>query len=112
MQEQTRPDLAHAASEMAANHIKVVQYVETLPSRIDELVAATAREDWNEVRRASRHLARGSRACGYRAVSALAERVHHEVNRPHNLLGVKRSLIRLIGTCGRTGQRRAGTTTR
>jgi hypothetical protein len=105
MNDQTRPDVAHLAATMAANHAKVVQYARTLSDRIDNLVEATVRRDWGEVRRISQQLTDDGRSCGYRAVSALAQRVCDELDKPGNEIGVKRSLIRLIGICSRTGTR-------
>ena len=108
MNSQDFPDVSQMAAQMAANQARVADYVETLTARVDELVAAAGRGDWDEVRRVSGRLAQRSRAQGYRAVSALAQRVHDEAARPHNALGVKRSLIRLIGTCGRAENRQTG----
>jgi len=103
MQEQEHPDIAQMAATMAVNQAKVARYVDTLASSVDELVAATLRHDWSEVQRVSEELAENGRANGYRAVSAMAQRVFDEAHLPNNEVGVKRSLIRLIGTCGRTG---------
>ena len=96
-------NIHEAATRLAANHARVVQAVEGLAPQIDELVAATVRHDWNEVGRLSWHMAVRSRSGGYRALSAMAQKVYDETTRPANELGIRRSLIRLIGTCGRTG---------
>jgi len=101
MPEQRHPDLGRISSRMAANLSKVAEYADALASRIDDLVAATAQRDWKAVEQASRQLAESSRAEGYRAISALSERVRLEAAKPDNALGIKRSVIRLIGTCGR-----------
>lgn len=103
MPEQLRPDPAHPASSMATKQGIAGQYLDTLAGRIDELVAATARADWDQVQRVCRELADGGRVHGCRAITAAAEHVCDEVNRPCNVLGIKRSLIRMIGTCGRIG---------
>jgi hypothetical protein len=101
------PDLSHnirqAVTRLAANHARVVQAVEGLAPQIDQLVAATVRHDWNEVGRLSWHMAVKSRSGGYRALSAMAQKLYDETTKPANDLGIRRSLIRLIGTCGRTG---------
>ena len=106
MQEYIRPDLAHSAAQMAANQAKVSQYVETLAGQVDELVAAAARDDWDEVRQVSQQVARSGRACGQEEIAAMAERLGDEAGRPDDVLGIKRRMIRLIGTCGRTGRTR------
>jgi len=97
------PNIHQAATRLAANHARVVQAVEGLAPEIDALVAATVRHDWNEVGRLSWHMAVNSRSGGYRALSAMAQKVYDETTKPTNELGIRRSLIRLIGTCGRTG---------
>ncbi len=94
-----------AAAVMAANHARVQHSATALSDQIDGLVAATVRRDWGEVGRLGAHLATASRVGGYRAVSALAQKVCDEAGTPQNEVGVKRSLIRLIGTYGRTGRR-------
>ncbi|MEE8452827.1 MAG: hypothetical protein V3R99_12960 [Thermoguttaceae bacterium] len=101
MQQQIPPDLGKMADQMAGNQAKVSQLIEQLNDSLDRLVAATVREDWSEVRQLSSDLADGGRENGYRSISALAQRVCDESERPDNTLEVKRSLIRLIGTCGR-----------
>ncbi len=105
MQDQKLPDLAGMAATMAADQAKVTQHAEKVASDVDALVSAASREDWNEVQQLSQQLADGSRASGYRAVSALAQRVCEEAIRVDNAEGIKRSLIRLIGTCGRLDSR-------
>ena len=101
MQQQAPPDMAQMAAQMATNQAKVAWYIETLNASIDQLVTAAVREDWSEVQRVSGQMADGGRESGHRAISALAQRVCDEAHRPDNAVGVKRSLIRLIGTCGR-----------
>ena len=105
MQDLQHANLARAAATMASNQARVATYAEQLGNSLDELIAATAREDWNAVQRLSDQLAQRGRASGHRGVSALAQRVCDEAHRPDNSLGVKRSLIRLIGTCGRVADR-------
>ncbi len=101
MYPQECPDLAGMASKMAANHARVAEYAETLTGRVDALVEATVRGDWSEVRDQTERLAQSSRGTGHRAVSALCQRVCTELDSPNNELGIRRSIVRLIGTCGR-----------
>ncbi len=102
MPDQKLPDLSVAAATMAADQAKVTRYIDELTDRVDKLVSAATLADWAQLQQLSRQLAEDSRSSGYRAVSALAQRVHDEATRVDNEVGVKRSLIRLIGTCGRT----------
>ncbi|MBN2474077.1 MAG: hypothetical protein JXB62_05695 [Pirellulales bacterium] len=105
-----RPDLSQLSAKMAANQARVAQFVEHLDGSVDELVAAAGRQDWGDVQRLSGQIAEQGRASGFRAVSAMAQRVFDEAHRPNNALGIKQSLIRLIGTCGQTStpHRRGG----
>ncbi len=108
MSEQALPTLSETAARMAANQAKVADIVAALDVFVDQLVAATAKEDWDSVRRISEKIATGARADGYHAVSAMATRVFDEAHRPDNAAGVKKSLIRLIGSCGRVDSRPSG----
>jgi len=99
-----QPDVKTAADRMAANHARLCAYADSLSETIDTLVKATRQENWSEVQRLSGQLADRSRAEGYRAVSALAQRVFDEAHPPARPQSLKRSLIRLIGTWGRIGR--------
>ncbi len=105
MPAQDLPNIAQMTTRLAANQARVTNYVDTLATRIDELVAATGREDWDEVGQLSGRLAQQSRDQGHRSISALAQQVHEKAEQPHQPLGLKRSLLRLIGQCGRVRSR-------
>jgi hypothetical protein len=96
------PDVARTAAQLAANHAKATVSIDSLFWRIDSLVDAAARRDWHEVRSQSQTLAEASRAAGYRGISAMAQRVSEEAAQTDNDSDVKRSVIRLLGTSGRT----------
>jgi len=96
------PNLGGMTSTMAANQAKVLGYADVLAVRVDNVVAAACRHDWAQVRQLSGHLATVSRLAGYRAVSAIAQTVCNEASKPENGSGIRRGLIRLIGTCART----------
>ena len=102
------PNLAELNSQLAANASRVSQYVDTLTARVDRLVEATMSEDWPEVRRLSDHLALSSNSYGYEAIGERARRVCDEMDKPGNpetnVLEIKRSVLRLIGVCGRARQ--------
>ena len=101
MHRQEYPDLTRFTSTMASNQAKIGQYIETLTGRVDGLVSAAQEEDWERVRQISGEIAEEGRRNGYRSISAMAQRVYDQAHHPADTLGVKRSLIRLIGTCGR-----------
>ena len=102
MNQERRPNIAKMSQTMAVHQVRAAKSIDVLASSIDGLVAAAAELDWHTVGKISRELAEDSRSHGYRGVTALAERVHEEAHKPDNDIGVKRSLIRLIGTYGRS----------
>ncbi|NQU20271.1 MAG: hypothetical protein HQ567_03240 [Candidatus Nealsonbacteria bacterium] len=106
MQEHIRPDLAHSAAQMGINQAKVSQYVDTLAAQVDELVDAAAREDWNQVRQISQQVASSGREYGQDEISAMAEQLGDEATHHDDVLGMKRRMIRLIGTYGRSDRAR------
>ncbi len=105
MNQPMRPDLTQISSAMAANHAKASKSTEALADQIDQLVRAAGRQDWQTVASLSRQLVGDSRHFGYRGVSALAQTVCDEASKPDNAVEVKRGLIRLIGTYGRSASR-------
>jgi hypothetical protein len=105
MNEPARPDLTRMSATMAANHRKAAKSIETLADQIDQLVTVTGRQDWRAVASVCQQLVDDSRQSGYRGISALAQTVCDEAGKSDNALEVKRSLIRLIGTYGRSVSR-------
>ncbi len=105
MPEETYPDLAPVAATMARNQVRVIQTVDVLAAKVDELVGAAAKEDWDEVGRLGRKFAEQCRVDGSESLGNLAEEVVEEAARPNNAVSTKRSLIRLIGLYGRSRNR-------
>ncbi len=104
------PNIGQLTARMAANHSRVVRSIDHLMLPIDEMVRASANADWSKVAALGHQLSEKSREAGYRGVSVMAQVVANEAGRPDNAHGVKRSLIRLIGTYGRTSRHHAVTT--
>ena len=102
MDPKRRPDIATMSRTMAVDHARAAKSIDILAAGIDRLVMAAAERDWSRVRQISRELADESRSRGHRGVTARAERVHEEAGKPDNDVAVRRSLIRLIGTYGRS----------
>ena len=100
MTDRRLPTLANVSAQLAANHAKVVGCIDAITVRVDELATAVAGEDWPKVQQLSGQLVEQGRGMGYRAVSAMAHRVCEEASRPNNAIGIKRSMVRLIGVCG------------
>lgn len=92
---------AHLNARLAGANARVAQFAENLIEQTDRLVNASIDENWTEVSRLTEYIARGSEIYGYPQVADRAWRVYHELQRPDNAQGVKRSIVRLLGTCGR-----------
>ncbi len=101
MTEQTLPNLGPMSAEMAKNVSLATVYADTMAAAVDQLVMAANRDDWDELGAISQQLAHNGRQSGQRAVSAMAQIVCDESKKPGNALGTRRSLVRLIGACGR-----------
>lgn len=100
MSQQNLPDLRTISRRLADHNGRVARFVEALPRRVDKLVEATQTRDWSEVRRLSEFLACSSDIFGCTEVAQAAHAVCKEVDEPDNEVAVKRSVIRLIGSCG------------
>ena len=102
MAEPVYANIGQLAARMSANHRRVVQSIDQMIAPIDEMVQASADGNWSKVAELGRQLSEESRKAGYRGIGVMAQIVANEATRPDNAHGVKRSLIRLIGTYGRT----------
>ena len=100
MSQQNLPDLRTISRRLADHNGRVARFVEALPRRVDKLVEATQARDWSEVRRLSEFLACSSDIFGCTEVAQAAHSVCKEVDEPDNEVAVKRSVIRLISSCG------------
>ena len=109
MTERTYPNIGQLTARMSANHSRVVSSIDHMFAPIDEMVQASANGDWSRVAALGHQLSDDSREAGYRGVSVMAQVVANEAGRPDNAHGTKRSLIRLIGTYGRTTRPRTAT---
>ena len=96
------PNIGQLAARMSANHARVTRSIDQMIAPIDEMVQASADCNWTKVAELGHQLADDSREAGYRGVSVMAQVVANEAGRPDNAHAVKRSLIRLIGTYGRS----------
>ena len=106
MNAKRRTDVAELTSQLATNATRVRESVDKLSSRIDQMVVAVSRQEWSQVQQMSHQLAQASRKLGYRAVSAMSQRVYDEASKPDNATSIKQSLVRLIGAHGRSGPAR------
>jgi hypothetical protein len=103
-------DAAHSTATLAQNLQKINQFADTMLDQLDKMVDAANQGQWDRVARTGELLALTSRAAGFRGVSALASAVKTEASKPYNDVEAKRSLIRLIGMCGRADSASLGGT--
>lgn len=75
--------------------------METLPARLDRLVEAALLEEWDEVRRLSEVLLERAQEYDYPELAECAAAVAREAARSANELGIKRSIVRLVSSCGK-----------
>ena len=102
MQNENRPNIAEISGKLAADNARVNNFVDELMQHIDSLVAATTKSDWEEVRRLSDNIARDSAMNGFPIVSESAKKVNQAMEDPQgNEIDKRRSVIKLIGACGR-----------
>ncbi|MHB8901697.1 MAG: hypothetical protein ACYC6Y_23325, partial [Thermoguttaceae bacterium] len=99
-------------ARMSANHQRVVASIDQMLAPIDQMVEASSEGNWPKVAQLAGQLSDQSRQAGYRGLGVMAQLVANDATRADSAHDVKRSLIRLIGTYGRTTRLRAGTTAR
>ncbi len=105
MQSRKFPDMAELSMKLAADNQRVSQYIDTLTARIDDLVAATLKKDWDEVRRLGEHIAQTSATYGCQPITESAERLCTSLDQPDNELEVRRNILKLVGSYGRADRR-------
>lgn len=108
MQHHERSSIAQLSARLAADNLRVIEFVDGLIGRIDALVDAAGADDWQEVQRVSNYVARAGAAYGYPLISEAAERLSQAVTANDKHL-MKRRLIKLIGVCGRARRPDAAT---
>lgn len=100
MNEDKRPNIAEITGKLSTDNARVGRFVDGLVHRIDTLVDATMRSDWEEVHRLSEYIARSSATYGYPIISESAKKVC-ESTTDDDELEIKRNVVKLVGTSGR-----------
>jgi hypothetical protein len=95
------PNFAHLNAKLAVDNQRVNQWIDGLVDHIDNLVDATTRSDWMEVRRLSEYIARASAIYGFPLLAENADRII-TASELENETEIKRGVIKLIGAAGRT----------
>jgi len=93
-------DLAGINQKLASNNARVLNALHSLPVRLEPLIAAADRRDWQEVTRQSQQLADLGRAlkCDQLAISANELAAVTEARSSEHQ--IKRCLLRVIGAAG------------
>lgn len=94
------PNLSKLTEKLAGNNAKVSRYIDSLPMRIDTLVAAANGQDWSEVRRIGDQLVRSAEAFGYPAIGQAAQQLCQELDKSHNVEGIQLGILRILGVYG------------
>jgi hypothetical protein len=101
MTQNTLPNFSQLNAKLAVDNQRVNQWIDGLVEHIDNLVDATTRSDWMEVKRLSEYIARASAIYGFPLLAENADRVI-TASELENETEIKRGVIKLIGAAGRT----------
>jgi len=103
-----RTDLRKLSRGLAANNLRVINFLDSLVGRIDDVVEATFAGDWEQVSRISQLIARYSELRGFAAISQSAAAVGNEAEGNCNEAELRRRVLSLVNACGqaRKEQRR------
>lgn len=100
MQNHERAAIAQLSEKLAADNLRVIGFFDSLTGRVDNMIETAAEGDWQEVARVSDYVARAGATYGYPLIAESARRLSQAVSANDELL-MKRSLLKLIGVCGR-----------
>ena len=96
------PRPSSAVTRMSANLRRIEAFADAALEQLDRAIAASQSEDWGSVQRICEELARAAQTRQSGPLGPLAQRVAHEAGQPEGgHLAARRSLVRLVGTCGR-----------
>lgn len=100
MRKKELPNVGKMNRQMQAQLARVQRYVDGLSARMDRMLEAMNRQDWQEVHRISDFLASSSTVFGCPDIATVAENVRREASKPNNELEIRRAMIRMIGRYG------------
>lgn len=86
---------------LAANNARLTLLSDQMVRQIDRMTDAAARDDWQQVGDASAAILEASRAANETEVNEAARRVCQGVEQTAPPVSLRRSMVRLIGSCGR-----------
>jgi hypothetical protein len=94
-------DLRKLSRALAANNARVMNFLDGLVTRVDEVVEATFDRDWQQVSQISQLIARYSQLRGFASIAQSATAVSDEAQANCNEAELRRRVLELIGACGR-----------
>ena len=94
-------DLRQLSRALTANNLRVMNFLDGLISRVDDVVEASFEHDWEQVGRVSQMIARYSELRGFPGIAESAAAVCEEAGNGCDEAEMRRRLLRLIGACGK-----------
>ncbi len=95
------PNLAVYSNAISHDNERVTDFVDGLVEYVDEMIDATSRSDWSEVKKLAEYIAVSSLTFGVSNVADAAERVSSAACDLDNDIEIKRRVMRMVGEYGR-----------
>ena len=100
--EDQRVDSLHDMNERLAHiNARTNQFIDTLFERLDQMVAATKSQDWDEVLRISDYINNSSQFYCYHQVANSCQQLSFSIRQQKGALEIQKRMMQLIGECGR-----------
>ena len=93
------PDLGRIELRLAHDNTRGLSFVESLPERADALERAAEAEDWSELRRVSEFLVRAGQRYAQPEITACADELCQEMDKPHDDSAIRPKVTKLVRTC-------------
>jgi hypothetical protein len=93
------PNLSSVNRQLAGDVNRVVNFIDTLPMHVDNLLAAAQAQDWPEVARQSEYLAVTGEECNLQEICEAAKAVQMAISADHRLMA-RRAVLKLVFRCG------------
>lgn len=93
------PNLSAVNRQLAGDVNRVVNFIDSLPMHVDNLLAAAQAQDWPEVSRQSEYLAGAGEVCNLQEITAAAKAVQMAISADNRLMA-RRAVLKLVFRCG------------
>jgi HPt (histidine-containing phosphotransfer) domain-containing protein len=97
-------DIAELTSRVAKDNVRVSRFMESLVNHVDLIVDAASAQDWQEVARQADYLAGSGASHGCTELADRAAELSATLKTMDAKEGIRRQVVRLVGTCGRVRQ--------